>query len=134
MKHILVDSNVLLDIFQNDPNWVGWSESTLDRYSLTNILCINQIIYSEVSIGFENIEEFESVLKKSGVTMLKIPKEALFLAGKAFVKYKKNKGNKLSPLPDFFIGAHAEASGIELITRDVSRYRHYFPKVRLICP
>lgn len=134
MNRVLVDSNVLLDIFQNDPIWIEWSESTLDRYSLNNILCINQIIYSEISISFKSIEEFESVLDKSGIKMLKIPREALFLAGKAFVKYKKNKGNKLSPLPDFFIGAHAEVSGIELITRDTSRYRHYFPNVRLIYP
>jgi len=134
MKGILVDSNVILDLFLEDPAWVEWSESTLERYSVDAMLYINPIVYSEVSIGFERIEELESAISRSGFRMLEIPKEALFLAGKAFLKYKKGKGLKRSPLPDFYIGAQAAVLELDLLTRDVSRYRAYFPTVRLISP
>ncbi|MCJ7595685.1 MAG: PIN domain-containing protein [Desulfobacterales bacterium] len=134
MKGLLVDSNVILDLFLEDPAWVEWSESTLERYSANAMLYINPIVYSEVSIGFERIEELESAINRSGFQMLEIPKEALFLAGKAFLKYKKGKGLKRSPLPDFYIGAQAAVLELDLITRDVSRYRAYFPTVRLISP
>ena len=132
MKGILVDSNVILDLFEDDENWAEWSESTIYHYSTTYILYINPVIYSEVSIGFIRIEELESALTGCGFQILQIPKEALFLAGKAFIKYRKRKGNKLSPLPDFFIGAHAAVLGLELITRDISMYRLYFPTVNLV--
>lgn len=92
------------------------------------------MIYSEVSIGFERIEELESAINRGGFQILEIPKEALFLAGKAFLKYKKGKGMKRSPLPDFYIGAQAAVLNLDLITRDVSRYRTYFPTVKLISP
>ena len=92
------------------------------------------MIYSEVSIGFERIEELESAINRGGFQILEIPKEALFLAGKAFLKYKKGKGMKSSPLPDFYIGAQAAVLNLALITRDVSRYRTYFPTVKLISP
>lgn len=134
MKGIFVDSNVILDIFLDDLNWAEWSELTLNRYNITHTLYINPIIYSEVSIGFERIEELENAISGCGFQMLQVPKEALFLAGKAFVRYRKRKGEKLSPLPDFFIGAHAAVLGLELITRDVSRYISYFPSVNLIKP
>ena len=134
MKGIFVDSNVILDIFLDDLNWAERSELTLNRYSITHALYINSIIYSEVSIGFERIEELENAISGCGFQMLQIPKEALFLAGKAFVSYRKRKGKKLSPLPDFFIGAHAAVLGLELITRDMSRYISYFPSVNLITP
>jgi len=134
MKGIFVDSNVILDIFLDDLKWAEWSELTLNRYSITHILYINPIIYSEVSIGFERIEELENAMSGCGFQMLQMPKEALFLAGKAFVRYRKRKGKKLSPLPDFFIGAHAAVLGLELITRDASRYISYFPTVNLITP
>lgn len=134
MKGIFVDSNVILDIFLDDLNWAEWSELTLNRYSITHPLYINPIIYSEVSIGFERIEELENAISGCGFQMLQMPKEALFLAGKAFVRYRKRKGEKLSPLPDFFIGAHAAVLGLELITRDISRYISYFPSVNLITP
>jgi len=134
MKGILVDSNVILDLFEDDENWAEWSESTIYHYSTAHILYINPVIYSEVSIGFIRIEELESALTGCGFQILQIPKEALFLAGKAFIKYRKRKGNKLSPLPDFFIGAHAAVLGLELITRDISRYRLYFPTVNLVTP
>jgi hypothetical protein len=134
MNGLMVDSNVILDIFLNDPNWVDWSEKTLNHFSKTNALFINPIIYTQVSIGYNRIEELENVLQKAGFEMLEIPKEALFLAGKVFLKYRRNKGTKSSPLPDFFIGAHAAVLNINLITRDVSRYATYFPSVRLITP
>lgn len=134
MKGVLIDSNVILDIFEDDQKWAEWSESTLNHYSLSHALYINSIIYSEVSIGFKQIEELEKAIVGCGFQMLQMPKEALFLAGKVFLKYRKQKGGKLSPLPDFFIGAHAAVLGLELITRAVSRYRTYFPTVHLITP
>ncbi len=134
MKGLLVDSNVILDIFLDDPNWADWAESALAEYSGYKNLYINSIVYTEVSVGFKRIEELESALNKGGFQMLEIPKEALFLAGKAFLNYRKSSGKKRSPLPDFYIGAHAAILDIALITRDVSRYRTYFPSVRLISP
>jgi predicted nucleic acid-binding protein len=134
MRGLLVDSNVILDIFLDDPNWADWSESILAKYSVNTTLYINSIVYTEVSVGFEKIEDLESALHKSGFQMLAIPKEALFLAGKAYLKYREVRGFKRSPLPDFYIGAQAAVLGLDLITRDVTRYRNYFPKVKLICP
>ena len=134
MKGILVDSNIILDVFLDDPNWAEWSESKLVTFSSMTKLFINPVIYSEVSIGFKRIEELESALNRTGFQMLEIPKEALFLAGKAFLKYPKNKGTKRSPLPDFYIGAQAAILEMDLITRDPSRYRTYFPTVKLISP
>jgi predicted nucleic acid-binding protein len=131
---ILLDSCVLLDLFTNDPHWGDWSESILEHYSQTNSLYINSIVYTEVSIGFTAIEELESTLSSLSIKALEIPREALFLAGKIFLKYRKNKGSKRSPLPDFFIGAHALVSGFELITRDLGKYSTYFPKLKLIHP
>jgi predicted nucleic acid-binding protein len=134
MKDILVDSNVILDIFLNDSDWADWSEAILGKYSVTSTLNINPIVYSEVSIGFERIEDLESAMNKGGFQILEPPKEALFLAGKAYLKYRRARGAKRSPLPDFYIGAQAAVLGIDLITRDTSRYRTYFPTVKLISP
>ena len=134
MKGILVDSNVILDVFLNDLKWADWSESKLDEYSDYTSLYINSIIYSEISIGFKLIEDLETAILKAGFQMLEIPKEALFLAGKAYLKYKKRKGVKRTPLPDFFIGAQAAVLTLDLLTRDVSRYQTYFPTVKLIAP
>jgi len=134
MKGILIDSNVILDLFENDQNWAEWSELSLEHYSMTHTLYINPIIYAEVSIGFERIEELENAITGCGFQMIQIQKEALFLAGKAFIKYKKQKGSKLCPLPDFFIGAHAAVVGLEIMTRDISRFRSYFPTVKLVTP
>jgi predicted nucleic acid-binding protein len=134
VKGVLVDSNIMLDVFLNDPKWVDWSEYTLEKYADHARLHINSLIYSEISIVFERIEELESALNRGGFHMLEIPKEALFLAGKAFIKYRKRKGIKRSPLPDFYIGAQAAVLNLDLITRDVSRYRTYFPTVKLISP
>jgi hypothetical protein len=134
MRGTLVDSNVILDIFLDDPNWAEWSESKLEKFSSTSNLFINPVVYSEVSIGFERIEDLESALIRGGFQMLEIPREALFLAGKAFFEYRKKKGAKKSPLPDFYIGAQAAILKMDLITRDESRYRTYFPTVQLITP
>jgi predicted nucleic acid-binding protein len=134
MKGVLVDSNVILDLFLNDPNWAEWSEATLEELSAANRLFINPMIYTEISIGFERIEELESALRPTGFILLDIPKEALFLAGKAFLKYKTRLGKKRFPLPDFFIAAHAAVMELALLTRDPRRYRAYFPTVRLISP
>ncbi len=134
MKGILVDSNVILDVFLNDLKWADWSESKLDEYSYYTSLYINSIIYSEISIGFKLIEDLEGAILKAGFQMLEIPKEALFLAGKAYLKYKRRKGVKRTPLPDFFIGAQAAVLTLDLLTRDVSRYQTYFPAVKLIAP
>jgi predicted nucleic acid-binding protein len=133
-KGVLVDSNIVLDVFTDDPNWADWSESMLEEYSTVSTLYINSIVYSEISIGFNRIEDLESAIIGAGFQMLDFPKEALFLAGKAFLKYKKKRGARSSPLPDFFIGAQAAVLNIALITRDVSRYRSYFPTVNLISP
>ena len=134
MKGVLVDSNVILDVFLNDLKWADWSEAKLDEYSCHTTLYINSIIYSEISVGFNLIEDLESATGKAGFRLLEIPKEALFLAGKAFIKYKKGGGIKKTPLPDFFIGAQAAVLGLDLLTRDPARYRTYFPTVRLITP
>jgi predicted nucleic acid-binding protein len=134
MRGILVDSNIILDVFLDDPNWADWSESKLEKFSSITKLFINPVVYTEVSVGFKRIEELESALNRADLQMLEIPKEALFLAGKAFLKYRKNRGTKRSPLPDFYIGAHAAILEMDLITRDESRYRTYFPTIKLISP
>ena len=134
MRGILVDSNIILDVFLDDPNWAEWSESKLIKFGSVSKLYINPIIYSEVSVGFKRIEELESALTHSDFQMLEIPREALFLAGKVFLKYRKNRGTKISPLPDFYIGAQAAIFEMDLLTRDVTRYHTYFPTVRLISP
>jgi predicted nucleic acid-binding protein len=131
---VIVDSCVLLDVFTNDLNWADWSETILDRYSQTNTLYINSIVYTEVSIGFNKIEELEQIISQLNIKVLEIPREALFLAGKVFLKYRRNKGTKYSPLPDFFIGAHAAISEFDLITRDTGKYKTYFPQLKLIHP
>ncbi len=134
MNGVFVDSCVLLDLFTDDPKWANWSESTLGKYSQRNTLFINSIAYTEISIGFNRIEEVENAIEQVGVKVLEIPREALFLAGKVFLAYRRNKGPKTSTLPDFFIGAHAAVSSFDLITRDTARYRTYFPRIKLICP
>jgi predicted nucleic acid-binding protein len=134
MPDLLVDTNVILDVFEDDPAWADWSETALHQYAATHVLWINPIIYAEVSIGFERIEELEEALNDCGFRMRQMPREALFLAGKVFLSYRKRRGSRTSPLPDFFIGAHAAVEGLELLTRDISRYRSHFPTVKLISP
>ncbi len=131
---ILVDANVLLDVFEDDAEWSEWSQNRLDSASATDTLAINPIIYSELSIGFARIEELEAVIKEASLTIEDIPREALFLAGKAFLRYRRTRGTKRSVLPDFYIGAHAAVMQWPVLTRDVGRYRTYFPTVFLIAP
>jgi len=130
----LVDSNVLLDILTDDPAWAAWSSEALARCANTGLLYINPLIYAEVSIGFATIEEMETALPEMAFRRLPLPLEAAFLAGKAFVQYRRNGGHRNSTLPDFFIGAHAAISGLTLLTRDATRYRTYFPTVTLFTP
>lgn len=130
---ILVDSNVILDIF-TDSIWFEWSSTALRKWGEEKQLCINPIIYAEVSISFSKIEEVELALPDVYFERLNLPLETAFLAGKIFLDYRKNGGNKSSPLPDFFIGAHATVLQMPLLTRDKKRYKTYFPKLQLISP
>ncbi|HOP41735.1 MAG TPA: type II toxin-antitoxin system VapC family toxin [Geobacteraceae bacterium] len=131
---VLVDSNVLLDILEEDPVWYGWSSEALAAAAEDSNLAVNPIIFAEVSIGFNRIEEVDEALPADVFQRLPLPLEAAFLAGKSFLYYRRAGGNRRSPLPDFFIGAHALVDGMTLLTRDAARYRTYFPKLRLIVP
>ena len=134
MPGLLVDSSVILDVFEDDLQWAEWSEAKLNEYSLTHVLYINSVVYAEISIGFARIEELDAAVQAGGFVLMPIPKEALFLAGKAFLAYKKRKGQKKTPLPDFFIGAQAAVQEMELLTRDPSRVKAYYPSVKMISP
>ena len=131
---VIVDSNVLIDIFTKDKIWYEWSSAQLERLVETDILIINPIIYSEVSVGFTNIEGLEEFLPTDIFIRENLPWEAAFLAGKCHLNYRKNSGVKTSPLPDFYIGAHAAVTGRILLTRDYRRYHGYFPKLKIISP
>jgi len=134
MQKILVDSNVILDIVELDPLWNTWSTNALAACAEDYALVINPVIYAEVSVGFASIEEMSEAVPQSDFEYAQLPWEAAFLAGKCFLQYRKSGGLKRSPLPDFFIGAHAAVGKMSLLTRDSGRYRTYFPTVRLICP
>ena len=131
---VLVDSNVILDIATEDRHWFRWSSETLANCAEAHTLVINPIIYAEVSIGFDRAEDVETVLPASYFRRDPVPWEAAFLAGKCFMAYRRSGGKKSSTLPDFFIGAHAAVAQMTLLTRDISRYRTYFPKLRLVAP
>lgn len=131
---ILVDSNVILDIVTEDKKWFLWSSQALASYAETHTLVINPIIYAEVSAGFDRIEDVEEVLPAAFFRRDSIPWEGAFLAAKCFLAYRRRRGKKTSTLPDFFIGAHATVVGIPLLTRDIARYRTYFPKLKIITP
>jgi predicted nucleic acid-binding protein len=131
---ILVDSNIILDIATEDKRWFGWSNKTLTGLSAANMFVVNPIIYSEVSVGFEKIEDLEDVLDPRLFRRDQIPWEAAFLAGKCFLQYRRQGGKRDAPLPDFFIGAHAAVSKMQLLTRDEVRYRTYFPTITIISP
>jgi predicted nucleic acid-binding protein len=132
MAGTLVDSNVILDVLTEDVRWYAWSSIALAQCANEGPLYINPIIYAEVSIAVTTIEEMEEALPAESFPRLPIPLEAAFLAGKAFLRYRKRKGTKITPLPDFFIGAHAAVAGLQLLTRDSRRYRTYFPSVAII--
>lgn len=131
---ILVDTNVLLDVLEDDPQWATWSQQQLETASLADRLAINAVIYSELSIAFERIEELDTVVAEASLALEPIPREALFLAGNVFLGYRRRQGSKQGVLPDFYIGAHAAVAGCPILTRDARRYRGYFPTVRLITP
>lgn len=131
---LLVDTNVILDVVTNDPKWATWSQSQLDAAAVTETLAINDVIYAELSLAFERIEDLDAAISKVGFRHEAIPREALFLAAKAFLTYRRKGGAKGGVLPDFFIGAHASILGIALLTRDKDRYKTYFPKLQLIAP
>jgi predicted nucleic acid-binding protein len=131
---ILVDSSVVLDLVLNDPNWGTWSQAALDNAGADNQFVINDIIYAEVSIGYQSVAELDIAISALGLQIAPIPKEALFRAGKAFRKYKARAGTKTGVLPDFLIGAHAAVEGWPLLTRDPTRVRSHFPTVELIAP
>jgi predicted nucleic acid-binding protein len=130
----LVDSNVLLDIFTEDATWLEWSSSALATAADAGPLFINPIIYAEVSVRFSRIEDLEDALGPADFRRAPLPWTAAFLAGKAFVAYRRHRGRSSAPLPDFFIGAHAAVEGLDLLTRDPARYRTYFPSVQLLAP
>ena len=131
---VLVDSNVLLDVATNDPTWGSWSSASLERIADEATLVINALIYAEVSIGFASIEALEEALPPALYRRDDLPYEAAFLAGKVFLRYRQQGGTRRSPLPDFYIGAHAAVAGYQLLTRDATRYRTYFPRLELIAP
>lgn len=131
---MLVDTNVLIDVLQDDPAWADWSISQLRSQAQLHKLVINPVIYAELSMSFTTIEALEEVLDQMQLATLEIPRPALFLAGKAFLVDKRGGGAKSNVLSDFFIGAHAVVSRMPLLTRDAARYRSYFPSIRLVCP
>ena len=130
----LVDSNVLFDFLTEDDEWFDWSSAMLEQASNRGTVAINQVVYAEVSVRYSTIEDLDKQLAVDYFARVSIPWEAAFLAGKAFDRYKRQGGTRRSPLPDFFIGAHAAITGMTLLTRDARRYRAYFPKLKIIAP
>lgn len=129
-----MDSNVILDVLTEDPRWFSWSAAALEEHAERSVLVIDPIVYTEVSIRFERIEELEDALPPSLFRREPLPWEAGFLAGKCFVDYRRRGGTRRSPLPDFYIGAHAAVGGMTLLTRDATRYRAYFPTLDVHAP
>jgi hypothetical protein len=134
MADILVDSNVLLDVLTVDSAWFAWSSAALVQYGDESTFVINPVIYGEISIRFATVEDLEDALSHTSLERRPIPWQATFLAGKCFQQYRRRGGTKRSPLPDFYIGAHAAVEGMALLTRDAGRYRTYFPRLRLLAP
>ena len=134
MTAVLIDANVLLDLMTEDARWLAWSAGAIERAADRYRLVINPVIYAQVSIRYSRIEELDAALPKTMLDREAIPYEAAFLAGKSFLAYRRRGGTKQSPLPDFFIGAHAAVAGYRLMTRDAVRYRTYYPRLSLIAP
>ena len=131
---ILVDSNVLVDVVSDDPRWAEWSERQLALAAVKDELAINDVVYAELAVRYDTIEALEAMIRDAGLISAAIPRRALFLAGKAFQRYRCGGGVRTGVLPDFFIGAHAVIADVALITRDARRYRAYFPGIALIAP
>ncbi|MDZ7787784.1 MAG: type II toxin-antitoxin system VapC family toxin [Halofilum sp. (in: g-proteobacteria)] len=134
MTDVLVDSNVLLDVVTEDPRWYGWSAEHLAELADTADLVINPLIYSEVSVGFDTLEALDEALSTRWFRREPLPWAAGFLAGKCFQQYRRAGGTRRSPLPDFYIGAHAAIMEMRLLTRDARRYRSYLPQLEIISP
>lgn len=134
MPGVLVDTNVILDIITQDEQWLDWSATALEQAAASSRLAINPIIYAEISMGYNRIEELESAVPATWLERRPLPWDAAFLAGKCYVKYRRRGGTRRSPLPDFYIGAHAAVEGLTLLTRDPKRYRAYFPRLSIIAP
>jgi len=131
---VLIDSCVLLDVMTNDEHWAAWSVDRITEALDSGRVVINPIIYAEVSVGYDTVEDLDDLLPADEFEREALPFRAGFLAGKAFQRYRRNSGEKRSPMPDFYIGAHAAVAGYRLLTRDAARYRGYFPTVELIAP
>jgi predicted nucleic acid-binding protein len=131
---LLVDTNVLVDVLQDDPQWAEWSIGQLRAQSKIHELAVNPVIYAEISLSFSTLEALDRTVATLGLAMCELPRPALFLAGKAFAQYRKRGGGRAQVLPDFFIGAHAAVEGWPLLTRDASRFRTYFPSLQVIAP
>lgn len=131
---LLVDTNVLVDVLEDEPEWADWSIAQLRAQSKVHPLVINPVIYAELSLTFSTVEALDKAIENLGLAVLELPRPALFLAGKAFVRYRRQGGKKNNVLADFFIGAHAAVLGCPLLTRDTRRYQNYFPSVKLITP
>jgi predicted nucleic acid-binding protein len=131
---LLVDTNVLVDVFQNDPQWADWSIAQMRAQSKLHVLAINPIIYAEISLSFSTLEALNDVVTTMALEVREIPRPALFLAAKAYEQYRRRGGSKAQVLPDFFIGAHAAVEGWPLLTRDASRFRTYFPTLDVLAP
>ncbi|MCK5734864.1 MAG: type II toxin-antitoxin system VapC family toxin [Spirochaetaceae bacterium] len=134
MQPVLIDSNILIDIFTDSKDWADWSRDQLTLLAASASLYINPVVYSEISKGFKRIEELEECLGVLPLRFAEIPGEALFLAGKAFLKYRRKQGTRNSTLPDFFIGAHAAVKDWRIITRGKKRMAYYFPTLKIISP
>lgn len=130
----LVDSNVLLDILTEDPTWSQWSGTALAASRDAGVLVINPIVYAEISVRFERIEDLDEAISAPDFLREQLPYPAGFLAGKAYVRYRRQGGTKTSPIADFYVGAHAAVCGYQLLTRDSARYRSYFPRLTVVSP
>lgn len=131
---LLVDTNVLVDVLQNDPQWADWSIAQMRAQATVHALAINPVIYAEMSLSFSTIEALDDVVLTLALDLRQIPRPALFLAAKAYAQYRRRGGNKGQVLADFFIGAHAAVEGWPLLTRNASRFRTYFPTLEVLAP
>lgn len=134
MRPFLIDTNVIVDVLSRDPVWFDWSASTLERCAREGPLAVNPVIFAELAVGFPRIEDLDAALPQPDWQRVPLPWTAGFLAGRCFGEYRRRGGSKSSPLPDFYIGAHAAVEDLTVVTRDAGRFRTYFPKVRLIEP
>ena len=134
MTATLADSNVLLDVLTEDDEWFAWSAERLEDAASRGGIVINPIIYAEVAARFDSLEELDAALPSDYYRRIQLPWEAAFLAAQCYIKYRRRGGVRRSPMPDFYVGAHAAISGLTLLTRDARRYRGYFPTLRIIAP